>query len=64
MATPEFQNILEAARNLESALARDIGMSQDRSEHMRVTARASEAAWLATLLHNYANGPEDGGVSP
>lgn len=51
----EMQNILEAARNLAAALNRDIGLSQDRAEHMRVTARASEAAWLDSLLQDYAN---------
>jgi len=52
----ELENILEAARNLAAALNRDIGLSQDRAEHIRVSARASEAAWLDSLLQNYANG--------
>lgn len=46
--------ILELAQQLAARLEADIPLSRTRDEHIRVTARANEAAQLVNLLitHN------------
>ena len=46
---------IEAARELASRLAEDIPLCRTRDEHVRVTARANEAAGLVALLESTVN---------
>lgn len=45
--------ILEAAREHAERLAADIPLARTRDEHVRVTARANEAANILTALENF-----------
>jgi hypothetical protein len=45
--------ILEAAREHAQRLAADIPLSKTREEHIRVTARANEAAHVVSSLEDF-----------
>jgi len=49
-----MSEIMELAEQLAARLKEDIPLSRTRDEHIRVTARANEAAWLLDKLttHN------------
>lgn len=56
-----LSDIIEAAREHSERLHSDIKLSSTRIEHVRVTARANEAANLLQALENLA-GDNDNGI--
>lgn len=53
MTESNVVKILEAAREHAERLAADIPLARTRDEHVRVTARANEAAHILTALENF-----------
>ena len=53
----------EEASKLANQLLADIPLAATRAEHVRLTARANEAARVAFLLKNYFDSPS-GAASP
>jgi hypothetical protein len=51
------RSLLELAEILSSRLAEDIQLARTRDEHIRVTARANEAAELLTGLQERLSNP-------
>jgi hypothetical protein len=50
--TASENNLVMLAERLAARLQEDIVLSKTREEHIRVTARANEAAELLTVLKN------------
>jgi hypothetical protein len=58
-----LSDIIESAREHSDRLHSDIKLSSTRIEHVRVTARANEAANLLQALENLA-GENDNRIEP
>lgn len=48
-----LNKILEAAGDLAASLSEDISLCKTREEHVRVTARANEAAAIVSFLNYF-----------
>lgn len=54
MSSTFSEEVIAAATELAARLAEDIPLSRTRDEHIRVTARANEAANLVKLITDNA----------
>lgn len=54
MSSTYDEQLIEMATQLAARLAEDIPLSRTRDEHIRVTARANEAANLVKLITDNA----------
>jgi len=51
------QDLSDMIERLAERLRQDIGLSRTRDEHIRVTARANEAAEVANILRERLSNP-------
>lgn len=60
--TNEILNLISLAEEHAASLKQDILLCKTREEHVRITARANEAAAIVELLNYFREAASDGSI--